>query len=863
MPFRISNFLFGSAALLLFAPVSGYAAVDEIVVSARKIDERLQDVPIAVTAFGERLIQEARIENLDDVASFTPGLNFFSPVGNSLPVPVIRGVAPTDIFGETNAAVFIDGVYAAGREGLNFALLDVQRIEVVKGPQSALYGRNAFSGALNYVTKRPTNEFSSRVETTAGNRGRAKLKGNISGPLIENFLHAGLTLGYDTWDGSYDNPIADSDVGGYRYKTAILGVDFMPSDNLTVQFNAYLSDDAIDEAPITAQPANCENVGSDAGANSRLANLCGDVWDLDQARRAYNEGILGNPNVPTALQFRTGREEIARIPEALGEDRQVARSSLKFDWDIGAGNITATTGYSKVSYKTTVDGTEGLGYTQPFAYCTNVIGYFDPGSTVPICLDNLSGFGPASRFTTGLLVASPGDTTTEISQELRFASPQDQSVRYSVGTYVYKSTLHGVGATLLGVAPSLPAGLESMTGPGTLPPGAAFGPWLNLTNAIGDPAFREVFSPTATVAEDSFIFDKTRAYAAFATLDIDINDQLTADFQARFTSETKSIDSTLGVGQQTKASKTFDSTTGRAGLKWAFNDDSMIYGSISTGAKPGGFDVEQVDVISGMTGLSENRIVVIPFEKETILAYELGYKGSMLDGRARVDLSLYRMDWDDIVIPQIFEKEPNTGEDLEQPEGFNTNAGDATVNGLEVQGDFSFTDNWSGGIGLSFTDATMDTAKLESFADFPSFAPDGDVSGNDVLRQPKKQANANIRYERGFGSDWLFSARTDILYQGKYYGGLDNQWTIPSRTTVNGRLGIESDTWTISLWVKNLLNDNTPISGYRNVYFGNTDDIFQAMPVNSTPNKFFPWRISATHPNLRTFGITLEVRFGN
>ncbi len=863
-----------AAAVILF-PTLGLTAVDEIVVSARKTDENLQDVPVAITAIGTQMIEEARIENLDDVASLTPGLNFFSSNGDALPVPVIRGVAPTDIFGETNAAIFVDGVYVAGREGLNFSILDVERIEIVKGPQSALYGRNAFSGAINYVSKRPADVFESSALATLGNDGRRQVKGDIGGPLIEDFLHAKLTAGYDTWNGSYGNPIGSEDLGGYTYKNVVLAVDFMPTDNLTIQFNGYGSDDHINSSPITGLPANCENVGDDAGLFMRLANWCGDLWDLDQTRRYYNEGILGNPNIPAQYQFRTGHEQIARVPEARGEDRKLLRGSLKFDWDIGVGNITAITGYSRVAHRSYLDGTEGLGYTQPFVYCTNVLpGYFNPpDNTVPLCLDTtpMSAFGPPSRFVTNMLVVSPEDVTTDISQEVRFASPVDRAVRYTVGAYITKSRLREFDAYLLGNAPMLPAGLETPTGPGSMPPAAAFGPFLGTAAAIGDAAFRDVFLPGGTAGDNAFrLVSKTRSYALFGTLDWDITEQLTADFQLRYNTDTKGINLTASDGN-TVRSEDFDSVTGRAGIKYAFSDDLMTYASVSTAEKSGGLSIDQVDVFGVVqpdgscvvSAQASEQTVVVPFFEETIVAYELGLKGNAADDRVRYDVSAYWMNWDDIIIPQIFTQVPGTPCDFEQPEGFNTNAGDATVKGLEVQTDVSLTDNWSVSLGASWTESKMDNAQLESFADFPSFAPDGDVSGNYLLRQPKKMANATLRYERDIGgSGWTFRARGDAVYQGKFFGGLDNQWTIPSRTVFNGNLGLTSDAWSISLWMKNILNDNTPTAAYRNVYFGNTEDIFQQMPASSSTSKFFPWRISTTHPRLRTIGITVEKRFG-
>jgi len=848
-------------AVFLVLPVPVYAAIDEIVVTVRKSEERLQDVPVAVTAFGAEMIEDARIESLDDVASMTPGLNFFNPIGDNLPVPVIRGVAPTDIFGETNAAVFIDGVYAAGREGLNFSMLDVERIEVIKGPQSALYGRNAFSGAINYVTKRPPNEFASTVEVTAGDRGRQGVKARVGGPLIDDFLSASIGAGYDTWDGSYDNPISDVDVGGYEHRTFSIGLDWTPTDSFSALLNGYYSDDELDEPPLTAQLANCENVGPDDEAGLRYANLCGEVADLDQIGDVYNQGIVGNPNVPAELQFVTGDEQIARIAESKGEDRQVSRASLKLDWDIGGGNLTALTGYSRLVHKALMDGGEGIGYAQPFVYCEDILPiYADaPNNTVPLCVDSAT----PQRFTSGTLVVSPEDTAREMSQEIRFTGPQDRPVRYSFGGYAFNFELDEVSATVLARAPSLPPGLGDPTGPGELPPGAAFGPYLNGAWAIGDPAFRPWFTPTSTLGGDPFSTAKTRSYAAFGTLDWDISDQLTADFQLRYTSETKSINAfSPRLASSEKVKKEFTFTTGKAGLRYTFSEDWMLYGSISNGVKAGGFDVEEVDVLDSDTGFSEERIVIVTYDEEKILAYELGLKGTTADGRLRLDLSLYRMNWDDIIIPQIFEYDPVSGDPLEQPEGFNTNAGDATVTGWEAQGDISFTDNWYSGFGVSYTDATMDDAKLSSFANLPSFAPDGDVSGNQLLRQPEWQANANVRYVHELNEGWELNARADIVYQDKYFGGLDNQWTVPSHTYVNLKLGLESDKWAVSLWAKNVFNDNSPVAGFRNVYFGNTDDIFQQQPAASSPQKFFPWRISTTHPKLRTIGMTVKVRFG-
>ncbi|MCU0760896.1 MAG: TonB-dependent receptor plug domain-containing protein [Steroidobacteraceae bacterium] len=161
----------GQAALGQDTAASDSLALEEVVVTARRAEEKLLDVPVAVTAFTAEQIESRGIRNLDDIAQLTPGLQFSNVLGEFLPAPVIRGVAPVSINAENNVGIYIDGIYVAGREGLNFSQLDLQTINVVKGPQAAIYSRAAFSGAINYVTARPTREPLRKAELQLGNDG--------------------------------------------------------------------------------------------------------------------------------------------------------------------------------------------------------------------------------------------------------------------------------------------------------------------------------------------------------------------------------------------------------------------------------------------------------------------------------------------------------------------------------------------------------------------------------------------------------------------------------------------------------------------------------------------------------------------
>jgi len=246
-------------AVGLLSPVISRAQeITEIVVTARKIEESLKDVPLAITAFDSGTIASAGISNLQDVANLTPGLSFFNAFGENLPVPVIRGVVPQDIFGENAVAVFVDNVYVSGREGLNFSQLDIERIEIVKGPQSALYGRNAFAGAINYVTKAPSDVFESKAEAEVGNRGKQRVLAQVSGPLFSDNVTGRLSAMYDEWDGSYDNSLApENDIGGYRYRSLQGRLRWRPRDSLDINLGLYSSNDEIDESAVAGLPTNC------------------------------------------------------------------------------------------------------------------------------------------------------------------------------------------------------------------------------------------------------------------------------------------------------------------------------------------------------------------------------------------------------------------------------------------------------------------------------------------------------------------------------------------------------------------------------------------------------------------------------
>ena len=160
----------------------GAAVLEEIVVTAQKREEGLQDTPIAVTAFTSAALEDKNIENIAQLADFTPNLIFdtTSPVSglSSGAVVFIRGIGNTDFSLTTDPGVgtYVDGVYISRSAGGVLDVLDVERIEVLRGPQGTLFGRNTIGGALNIISRKPADELEGKVELSVGNYDRQNVR---------------------------------------------------------------------------------------------------------------------------------------------------------------------------------------------------------------------------------------------------------------------------------------------------------------------------------------------------------------------------------------------------------------------------------------------------------------------------------------------------------------------------------------------------------------------------------------------------------------------------------------------------------------------------------------------------------------
>lgn len=260
---KLEHYMLPIAAVVLgLVPASQPAfgqtiSLEEIIVTARKRDESLLEIPLSVSAFTADDIEQAGYSTITDLITAVPGVTYesFEAEGRGDSAS-FRGVS-TNTGDPTlqNSSKFIDGVYVSG--SLYSVLLDdLERVEVIKGPQSALFGRATFSGAINYITKKPTNEFEGSVNASIAEEGEYRLSGSISGPIAEDKLFYRLSAGSFTQGSPFTNVTNGTELGEQDIKSFSGSLRFTPTEQFTADLNLMYSEAEFGEAARGVTPLN-------------------------------------------------------------------------------------------------------------------------------------------------------------------------------------------------------------------------------------------------------------------------------------------------------------------------------------------------------------------------------------------------------------------------------------------------------------------------------------------------------------------------------------------------------------------------------------------------------------------------------
>ncbi|MXW50629.1 MAG: TonB-dependent receptor plug domain-containing protein, partial [Gammaproteobacteria bacterium] len=397
--------LIPGAAVAQGAPEAAEASgpIEEILVTARKRTETLQDTPVAVTVVTADQIEDFGVQSLADISKMTAGLLFDSEFTRGANRPVIRGQA--NILGDSGVSYFIDGVYVSGSID-DYDLDDVERIEIVKGPQSALYGRNTYSGAINLVTRSPGDELRANVEAEIAGDEEFLVRASISGPLSDT-LAAGLTLRHYEMGGHVKNEFDGKDIGKQESRSISGVLSFTPNERLTARARAYYAERDDGQPAIFARRYFDNNCYPDDGALYGGAGryFCGTVKP-------------GDVNIDWPVQ----------APGA-GLTDDALQLSLKVDYDLNEQwQLTYIAGYGERDAEEVYDGD----YLPTSFQVSNFTPNGFPFAGFPVPPFSYAYVGSMTDFT----FANAAETD-EWSQEVQLAFDADR-VRGLVGAYYYK-----------------------------------------------------------------------------------------------------------------------------------------------------------------------------------------------------------------------------------------------------------------------------------------------------------------------------------------------------------------------------------------------------------------------------------------
>ncbi len=812
------------------APVSAQENLDEILVTSRKREERLQEVPLSIAVYDTEALRARNIQTTYDVATFTPNFSFNrNSVGRRLDAPSIRGqFTPLQNFGsEGNVAFYVDGAYVSGTaSGLTVDNLD--RIEVLRGPQVAQFGRGAFAGAINYVTKAPNpDELEGQVYLKAGEENDRKVSGFLSGPLIGDKLLFLASASWESFDGEWRNSMnpckagqtaADDCVsfqnhfyttfwpengqppstmlddftplGGESTWNVTGKLSWRPLESLTVNVKGeYTEADDEHFASLYQPELNCyvpndpDDPRADITASTSPGWRCGEITadglravigiaDLREGTTS-SFGAFGEPTISTRPAPFIGTQ--------TSSQRYLAEALLDLGgWDLA---VIGTINHQELE------------------------SYRD--------LDRTPWFGP---LWSNVFAAGELQTWDDYSGEVRITSPQDQPIRGSTGVYYFKAENNSSQAEYTG--------------------------FCNRTE-FGNPYINGRPSWNLNADKENLGF--------FGGLDYDVREDVTVSVEARYAKDSPVQRAPNGV----TAKENYYSLTPRFIVNWRATDDVNLYTSAAKGNKPGGFFYgffdAPVTADDTLEAIANGRAII---KEEEAWTYELGAKTQWLDRRLTANMAVYYIDWTNQAINET-QNIPwtcaDTGLGNSIPNNFIKNAGESRVTGTEIELALAATDN----LFLTLNYGLQDT-KLESYDSLvlatlvssdPAVIESGvSVSGNEAPRVPKHTVTASAMYTRplgGLGSEWFL--RGDYVYNSKTWLEAENEAYVGDVTLVNARIGVESSAWTAAFYVDNVLDEDAPLL------------------VTAFPNfERFPSVVNAFHivPRRgRSAGIALTLRF--
>ena len=786
----------------------GKTALEEIIVTAQRQETMLQETPIAVTAFSSEKIEDLGIFDVTDIGSMAPNTNIQKqPSSNSNMSIFIRGVGSgeTSLMVDPKVSFYIDGIYMSKTVGAVFDIVDMQSIEVLRGPQGTLFGRNSTGGAVNVTTVKPSGEFGLRLEGSVGNDGYQRLLGSVDIPKLADMLSvklSGMTMDYDGWaDNNF--PGQEDDLGSEDNKSYRAALRLEPFEMLTVDYTYDKTDNEGVPTP----------------------------FQITKVKDSIYNGISEVPFPYTFLGGQLYQEMAASVgdPKDRREDYTLdAVSTEKLEVDGHALTVALNLEAVTIKYifaDRETDSTYDRTDLDGGALSTSDL-FYGGGAVIP---------------TPGFHAAIDDGSIDMTTHELQmFGELFGEKLRYTIGYYHYEEDIrqdnpqtYALPIQFLAADPSL-LGIYTATGYCNDFPGQ--GPVCVGSQRLPLPFPVPGADPNGNGAVD-FVYGQTsKSWAAYAHGVYELTDDLELTLGIRYTEDERDgflfnegLNMT-SIDEKLTNDNDWDNTSYLATLNYSVSDDMNIYATYSTGYNAGGFNARAATVPSWED----------PVDEEKIDAYEIGLKADWWDSRLRTNIAVFYNEFDDIQIAQF---EAGTGGASSRL----VNAGKGTYQGIELD----MVAILAEGLILDLTYGYLDAEFDEYVARDPATDQEIDISNvTTVGRAPENTGNIGLQYDFSPFSFGEVSARVDATYTDEFvfhpfqnqYDRADDRWLVGARLSLNDISVGDKGSLRISAWGKNLTDEEYREWGIDFASLGYAGNVF-GQP--------------------RTYGVDLVYRFGN
>ena len=795
--------------------------IEEVIVTARRREESLMDVPGTVTALTESTLESAGVQRAADFIKLVPGVTLVDAAEAGDTQVNIRGInGARDA--ENSFAYIIDGVLYSNPAAFNREYTDLTQIEVFKGPQGAIYGRNAAAGAIIVTTSTPDNERITKGTVSYAGDSSYLIKGSTSGAMIEDELFFRFSGDWRKSDGYYRN--------AFQNNKPI--VDASESYNLGARLVWNKSDDLSIDMKMRYGHVDASSISFNSTFN---LPFFAQALDNPPAYQDVNDfDFLFQPNIVS------------------DNDQKAFEVSAKVDYDMDGMTLTSWALYSDIKNDLISDGTSaafGFYNVDPVCQQTTLdLGY--GGAGVQLLAPQFMGLTPVGVIfdPTGSFLGAYTPTTCDgiqeqlrnqkdFSLEFRLASDTDSKLQWMAGAY-FLDIKREVG--------------------------------VSLNKDDGNKPIRGLYQPepgpnsTASLTHDKF---KSTVWALFGQIEYDVNDDLELSFALRYDHEKRKVHSLVDVNaRQSYIDLNFDGVfddplnpalsslinpTGiipdkqdtysefqpKVAIRWDASDSTNLYGSWGVGFKAGGFNnsgsAATVDIfINGFINcfnpleicFADDLGVPLPvidddFKKETSSAFEVGFHSTLANGRLQLNGAAYYTEVKDMQFFEFF-----VG-------GFgllrvNSNIDKVHIKGLELDASYHATDNMRFYFGGNWTDSEIkkNSSRPDTVGNKAPYTPDYTINlGGDIDFPITDNLTFIARVDaRWVGKTWFHTVQEGLrptifmplieLGFGPGAGGLGTaEYSVSRRdafATVDLRMGVAGDSWTLTGFVTNLTNED-------------------------------------------------------